>query len=431
MKIQTITHYQMRQNSFNIKNNAPIENPIKTDGKLTQSIYNKGIDPIAFRNVTKNLTTNFSKEIAEQPEVLRTLIDKFFAKRNTISGIELNIRKNDVKKATAINIIASGSSKNAGEMAKDYMEKASELPVRIFSASEYITNRPNINNNDIMIFVSQSGNTADTYQALEDSNARNMQTIALTNNSDSKISKGAKSTVDIGAGAEKAVAATKTVTASVLNLWAIAMKLGEIKGRKIEEDIGVDNITILNIKNLPYLIEYMLNNKKEIEQIAQKHKAVENIYILAKEPNVGSANEGALKLTETTQKRVISGSSSEFMHGLFVSIKPEDLVIQIATGNILNPTTKLAEQNLAEIINKRQLKNAVLFKDFNNNEISTDLKNVKIIDVPVTNQYFAPLLNTVRLQQLTEAFTKVLDINPDNGGGVLTKYRKNLTMNKQ
>ena len=70
-----------------------------------------------------------------------------------ISGIELNIRENDVKKATAINIIASGSSKNAGEMAKDYMEMASELPVRIFSASEYITNRPNINNNDIKLHI--------------------------------------------------------------------------------------------------------------------------------------------------------------------------------------------------------------------------------------------------------------------------------------
>ena len=203
----------------------------------------------------------------------------------------------------------------------------------------------------------------------------------------------------------------------------IALKLAEIKN-VFHNDI-VDIVRELN--RLPNLIENMIKDDGDIKNIAKKYSDVKNIYILAKEPNVGAANEGALKLTETTQKRVISGSSSEFMHGLFTSMQPDDLYIQIATGNKADKAAKLAKENLFEIKEKRHLNNVVVLK----NSFDDLGKDIDTVSVPSALSDFQPLLNTIRLQQLTEAFTKELNINPDNGGGVLTKYRSNLTMSNK
>lgn len=122
---------------------------------------------------------------------------------------------------------------------------------------------------------------------------------------------------------------------------------------------------------------------------------------------------------------VASGSSSEYMHGLFTSIKPEDVFIEVAPdGN----ARELAVQNFMEIVKKRNVQNPILLKTETNKSIEENLKNIDFIDIPETVEEFAPLLSTVRFQQLTNGITKKLGINPDNGGGVLTKYRANLSM---
>lgn len=386
-----------------------------------KSIYKTGFGQINFLGGV----SSFTKEIAEQPIVIKNILDSFFKNSEKISGINISIPKKELLKASAINIIASGSSKNSGEMAKAFMEKVTDMPVNIFSASEFMTSKPRISNKDIMIFVSQSGNTADTFEALQFAKENGNKTIALTNKRDSKISNGADFYVEMQAGVENAVAATKTVTSSILNLWGIGMKLGEIKDTFSLKDLE----TLNELRSLPEKIESMIKDRANIHEIAKKYANKDNIYILTKEPNVGAANEGALKLTETTQKRVISGSSSEFMHGLFTSIKPEDLLVEIATDNTQTKNYQLAKENFQEIINKRNVKDAILFINNDNKEALNEIKGIDFITIPNTLPEFTPLLNTVRLQQLTEGFTKALNINPDNGGGILTKYRSNLTMN--
>lgn len=416
-KINTLNYY----NQVRAKNDKII---LKKDEKLNYvSIYEKNIMQMPFRGAL----SSFSREIAEQPSVLGRIIDSFFKNADKISNINISISKNDLLKASAINIIASGSSKNSGEMAKSFMEKITDMPVNIFSASEFMTSNPKFNKNDIMIFVSQSGNTADTFEALLYAKENGNKTIALTNKKDSKISNNADYSLDMQAGVENAVAATKTVTSSILNLWGIGMKLGEIKGTFSLKDSEI----VEELKSIPSKIEAIIKDKYSIHKIANKYANVENIYILTKDPNIGAANEGALKLTETTQKRVISGSSSEFMHGLFTSIKPDDLLIEIATDNISRKNYQLAKENFLEIISKQKVKNAVLFVNKENKEVLEEVKNVDFVTIPETMPEFAPLLNTIRLQQLTEGLTTALKINPDNGGGVLTKFRSNLTMNNK
>ena len=421
MKVLSIGNFQyLSKKDLNNNLKKPKENPVYLSNN---SIYtNKAIDALAFRSLAQ-ITTNFSKEISEQPIVIKNILNSFFGIANKITNININLSSREMNAVKALHIVASGSSKHASEMAKTFIERITNLPVNIYSASEFMTSAPKINQKDLMIFVSQSGNTADTHEALKYAENKHIKTIALTNNMLSKISRDADFSINLHAGEEKAVAATKTVTSTVVNLWGIGMKLAELKNRYYNDNMNL----VRELNRLPDLISKMLNDKSAIENIAKKYANVENVYILAKEPNLGAANEGALKLTETTQKRVISGSSSEFMHGLFTSIKPNDLYIQIATGNRFDKGARLAKENFNEIVQKRDLPSAVLFTNSKESFIDGNALNVY---VPSTLSDFQPLLNTIRLQQLTEAFTKELKINPDNGGGVLTKYRSNLTMNK-
>ena len=409
------------------KRNISKKNDLSTNVGQQSDIRTKVyINPASYSLAFKNLApaaTNFSKEIAEQPKVIKDILHNFFGIANKVTNININLSNKEMKAVKALHIVASGSSKNASEMAKKFMERVTNLPVNIYSASEFMTSSPKINNKDLMIFVSQSGNATDTYEALKFAEKNKIKSIALTNNMHSKISRDANFSINMHAGTEQAVAATKTVTSTVVNLWGIALKLAEIKN-VFHNDI-VDIVRELN--RLPNLIENMIKDDGDIKNIAKKYSDVKNIYILAKEPNVGAANEGALKLTETTQKRVISGSSSEFMHGLFTSMQPDDLYIQIATGNKADKAAKLAKENLFEIKEKRHLNNVVVLK----NSFDDLGKDIDTVSVPSALSDFQPLLNTIRLQQLTEAFTKELNINPDNGGGVLTKYRSNLTMSNK
>lgn len=419
MKIQPITNFA------SYKNNAASYNT-KQHSQVSQnytSIYSSGMSKLAFGSVVP-LKTAFTKEIAEQPKVLKNIINKFFAEKGKISGIDINWSKQEIEKASAINIVASGSSKNAGEMAKTFMENVVDIPVNIMSASEFITSKPKLNKNDIMLFISQSGNTADTFDALAYSQSRGLKTIAVTNNANSRIHKAADVSVDMQAGTENAVAATKTVTSSVVNLFGIGMKLGEIKQTFLPSS-KTGQKYIEAMKALPQNIERIIENTSQVDKIAAKTANKENFYFLAKEPNIGAVNEGALKLTETTQKRIISGSSSEYMHGLFTSIKPEDVFVEAApNGNSYN----LALENFMEIVKKRNVKNPILLKSESNKAVEEKLSNVDFIDIPDTAEELTPILTTVRFQQLTNSITKKLGIDPDNGGGILTKFRANLSM---
>ncbi|MBQ6516401.1 SIS domain-containing protein [bacterium] len=420
MNIQAIQNYNVKNYSGlqSLPNNKTINKNVSRPQGMAlsdiSSVYFRGMAPVK---------TSFETEIEAQPKVLRNLIDGFFEEDNTITGIDLNLTKEDLDKARAINIVASGSSKNAGEMAKSFMEKATNIPVNILCASEIITNPPKLNKNDIMIFVSQSGNTADTYDALAYSKEKGLKTIAVTNKPGSRIHEDADSAMYIQAGQENAVAATKSVTTSIVSLWGLGMKMGEIKGTFSPNS---ENTYVQQLKALPDKVESIINDKKDVNAIAKKVAKNENFYFLAKDPNIGAVSEGALKLTETTAKRVLSASSSEFMHGMFSSIKPDDVFLEIVTGD--TKASDLAKENYGEIVAKRKPRTSVMIKNYDDKKVENDYPNANFINVPTTAEEFYPLLNTVRFQQLTNAITKELKIDPDNGGGFLTKYRGSLTL---
>lgn len=428
MQVQPIQLYTMPKN-LKLRECDPqsgnCEGVNEINGTNTRSIYSKGMANIAFGNVAK-ARSYFEKEIAEQPDVLNKLVRRFFSKPDTVN-MDLNITQKAMQEIKRIHIFASGSSKNAAEMAQGFIEKMTNIPVIIESSSEAMYNiRPQNDTEDLAIFVSQSGETADTYSALKISNLLGLNTIAVTNNPKSKIAKNSGSDIFLNAGEEKAVAATKTVTSSIFSLMALGMKLGEIRG-SISPSVINKYGSKFGLMSLA--VQYMLKNTDGVKEAANVISEADNIYYYAKSNTIGSAKEGALKLTETTGKRVIADASGEALHGTFASIKPEDVVLQIAdykNGNI-------AKTNLEEIVRKRHVKNPIIMQGLNADRTFNSSDGIKpvYIEMPLIYEIeddVAPILTTIRFQQITNEVTKKLGINPDNGGGFLTKFRGGISM---
>lgn len=392
----------------------------KTEPEL--SIYSKGGSKIAFTSMfrPKHVITSFEKEIAEQPMVLRNLYEKFFSKAGKIN-LDLKLTPEAAKDLKRLYIIASGSSKNAARMAQGYLEQVTGIPVYINEASEFLLkgNEYLKPKEDLAIFVSQSGNTADTYMSFKNAKENGIATISVTNYSDSKLAKETDDHINIQADTEHAVAATKTVTSSIFSLYALGLKLRELKGGSVMRRID-------ELKSLIVAVNNVVNRPEDVKEAANIIAKADNVYIYSKGSGVGAAEEGALKLTETTGKRVIPGASGEALHGMFASIQSEDPVINVITEYSHSAPYSMSVNNMDEIVSKRRVKHPIVIGEV---APSDKKKSYTYIDMPNdVNKYLKPLLATIKLQQITNEVTKILKINPDNGGGFLTKYRQNMSM---
>ncbi len=427
MQVQSINSVILKEHSA-LSGREIKDSKKPCEGCYTTSVFSKGMSGLAF-GMAAPVKTFFEKEIMEQPKVLEKLAKKFFPKTGGIN-MDLNITPGQMAKVKRIIILASGSSKNAGEMARNFIENITNLPVAVESASEFMDRKnPPLNaTEDIGIFISQSGKTGDTLKALRQLKSKNVNTISITNNPESLIATTSNSHVSIEAGEENAVAATKTVTSSIYTLMALGLKLAELQEKSINEDI------IGNLRTVPAEIKRMLKDTKGVKQAAEQIAKAENIYYYAKNSNVGAVKEGALKLTETTGKRVIADSSTEALHGTFASIKPENPVLQVVAGDTWSDTLIDSGNDIREISKKRNVKSPIIIREYGYgneynriNEIMKDFNPV-YIDIPYSWEDVTPIYTTVRMQQITNEVTKKLGIKPDNGGGFLTKYRQNITM---
>lgn len=449
MQIQSIRPYSIYTNAKAQETNQNLKaNCYATNNLPLQQVYAHNVYGINFG--AGKYKSSFEQEIAEQPKVIGKLSSRFFpATEGSKINMNLDITPEEVNNLKSITIIASGSSKNAGEMAAGFIEDVTHIPVNVISASEFEDKNhtfgenkisPLLNSKNLAIFISQSGNTADTYKALKDCKYGGCKTFAVTNNPESKIAYAADSHVFIDAGEENAVAATKTVTSSIYALMAMGLKLAEIGGRIDDFEMEAHRGDMMCV---PTAISQLLKDTDGVKKAADIISKSNNIYYYAKGCDVGAVREGALKLTETTGKKVIADSSSEALHGMFASIQPQDPVLQIISYSNMGNDKNMSIENIREMVEKRHIKHPIIIKD-----AKTDKKSVfpdentlnKAIFInyswqldgdaeyyePYTN--IAPLLATVRFQQITNEVTKNLGINPDNGGGFLTKFRDKMSM---
>lgn len=425
-----ITPYSVHQTALNTLKNSKSLNK-----NQNSSVQNKVI-PVNFDyykaiNYTNNrLLVSFGQnnpkngesllnEIKQQPQIIRRLTDKFFpVDQEQVQGININ-NLGDLNNINKIQIIACGSSANAGQVAKNAFESIANIPVEVNLASEFKNGKTPVSPNDLIIVISQSGETEDTFAALNVAKERGAKILALTNQLGSSINKAANSEMYVEASKEVNIAATKSVTAQMLNLYALALYMGEQKGT-----IEPENSEKLKqeLRELPEKIDNLINNDQEIKIIAKKIKNRKRLAVLGMGPNFGVAKEGALKITETNGMTIVGQSTGEFLHGHRAAVDKHAPVISIIVPGETNNYEDCIKYT-QETKEKRQPPLTII-KSQNDFEIEDKFQDADFINIPETSELISPFLTIISLQLLALRTAQAAGKDP-NGQG-LSKVQGNL-----
>ena len=335
------------------------------------------------------------KEIHEQPEVIKNTISPFLE-----DGINSLLDKMpNFSKYNKIIIVACGSAMHAGLIGKNEIEELANIPVEVEIASEFRYKKLFIDENSLVIAISQSGETADTLAAVKISKEMKATTLGIINRVDSTIARNTDYVFYTKAGIEKAVATTKAYSAQIAILSLIALNIA-IRNKLIN-DIETNNI-IESIKTLPTKIESLLTEEKikEIKNIANKLYQKEDMYFIGRNIDYALCMEGALKLKEISYIHSEAYAAGELKHGTISLIDEGTPVISIITDE------KIAEKTISNIkeVKSRGANTILVTNEENNNNY--DCIDNKII-IPTTHKLFEPILAVIPLQILAYEIAKL------------------------
>ena len=337
------------------------------------------------------------KEIHEQPRVLREVISIKHKDYKINLPAEGSFSLEELRKFNKIYITACGTAFHAGEAGKFAIENLAKIPVISEIASEFRYKNMFVDDKSLVIFVSQSGETADTLAALKEAKKQGAKTLAITNVVGSSISREADKVVYCYAGPEISVASTKAYTTQVISLYFLAMDIA-LKLNKISEDEAKE--IIKSMEKLPSQIEEILKHKDTFEDIAELIKDAKSIFYTGRSLDYITAKEGALKLKEISYIHTESFPSGELKHGSIALIEEGTPVISVATQSQILEKTISNNQELiargATVISIAEEKNYFV----------RDSSNV-MIEIPDTIDLLTPLLAVIP-EQLIAYYTSVL-----------------------
>ncbi len=327
------------------------------------------------------------KEMYEQPKTVRdTLTPR--VKDGEITIEELGMTDEEIRAVERVHIVACGSAYHTGVTGKYVIEGMARIPVEVDLASEFRYRDPLLNQHDLVIIISQSGETMDSLAALREAKERGIMTLGIVNVVGSSIAREADKVMYTWAGPEIAVATTKAYSAQLIALYLLAMKFAEVRGTVTKEEI---NGMIRDLKRLPEQIELLLNNKKRIQKFANRYVAAREIFFIGRGIDYAIAMEGSLKLKEISYIHSEAYAAGELKHGTISLIEDGTLVAAIATQDRLFKKTL---SNMVEVKTRGAFVLAVT------NEGNTEIEKAAdyVIYIPQTNPYFADSLAIVPLQ---------------------------------
>ena len=344
------------------------------------------------------------KEIHEQPKaILDTYRGRLLPEQGMIKmgSVDNNIAK--FLNANRIIIVACGTSWHAGLVAEYLFEELARIPVEVEYASEFRYRNPIINKDDVVIAISQSGETADTLAAVKLAKEKGAFVFGVCNVVGSSIARETDTGSYTHAGPEIGVASTKAFTTQITVLALIALKLGNLKGELSNSDY---NSYIQEMSLIPSKVVETLKTNAAVEEIAKIYKDAPNCLYLGRGFNFPVALEGALKLKEISYIHAEGYPAAEMKHGPIALIDESMPVIVIATKK---GHYEKVVSNIQEIKSRKGKIIAVV------TEGDTIVKELAdhIIEVPETVEAFAPLLTTIPLQLLSYHIAVMRDCNVD------------------
>ena len=327
------------------------------------------------------------KEIFEQPQAVRATMSTRVGKDNHIAFKELNWNKNDLAGINKVFIVACGTAYHAGVVGKYYIEQLARIPVEVDIASEFRYRKPIIDENTLMIIISQSGETSDTLEALKEAKRLGARTLAVTNVVASSIAREAEEVVYTYAGPEIAVASTKAYTTQLVVMLMLALYMAQIRG--VNEDLVED--IVQSMHKLPEQLTEYLKDVKDVEAFAIENKDARDMFFIGRSLDYAVAMEGSLKLKEISYIHAEAYAAGELKHGTLALITEEVTVFGIATQMDVYEKTisniKEVKARDAQVIGVAMQGDTTLAKEVDH-----------VIYIPKTNKYVAPIITVIPLQ---------------------------------
>jgi glucosamine--fructose-6-phosphate aminotransferase (isomerizing) len=371
---------------------------IKPDELILKNLGNEKITPyiqkldLELAAIEKGGYEHFMlKEIFEQPQTIYDCLrGRLDAEAGTItmSGIEQYAKQ--IKNANRIVMVACGTSWHAGLVAEYVIEELCRLNVEVEYASEFRYRNPVINEGDIIIAISQSGETADTLVAIETAKAKGAIILGVVNVVGSSIARASHGGAYTHAGPEIGVASTKAFTAQLAVLTMIALKIATIKGTISHERYM---LLLKELNEVPEKVAWVLKNSKQIKALAEKYKDADDFLYLGRGYNFPVALEGALKLKEISYIHAEGYPAAEMKHGPIALVDETLPVVFIATKDVYH---EKVVSNMQEI---KARKGKVISVITEGDEHSTSLSEDVMI-IPEADEIVAPMINVVPLQLL-------------------------------
>ncbi len=330
------------------------------------------------------------KEIYEQPEAILNTIDGRVGGDDILENIFGLGSSEMFERVKRIQIVACGTSLHAGRVAANWFSSISELPTQIDYASEYRYRNPHVDEDSLLVTVSQSGETADTLAALRYAKEKDyLSSLCICNVPTSSLARESDYSIFTNAGPEIGVASTKAFTTQLTALMLLALSLA--KSRKKNPKLRTRVVTAL--RSLPDTIEETLKLKETIIKLAPEVASKDNALFLGRGIFYPIAKEGALKLKEISYIHAEAYPAGELKHGPLALIDENMPVIALA------PESEIAEKlisNLEEV----KARGGTLYV-FSDPSISMDIKSGKLINMPKCDFLLTPIIYTIPLQILS------------------------------
>jgi len=331
------------------------------------------------------------KEIHEQPRAVRdTLLGRVSLESAQILMNEMALSDEELRSKDRIAIVACGTSWHAGLVGKFLLERLARIPAEVDYASEFRYRSPLIDKNTLPVYISQSGETADTLAALREAKAHGAQTIGICNVQGSMLTGEATGTIYTHAGPEIGVASTKAFTSQLVAITLLALKLGRVRNQISEEEMLE---IVEHLYHIPAQMEQYLGDETLIRELARTYQGHNDFLYLGRGVNYPIALEGALKLKEISYIHAEGYPAGEMKHGPIALIDEELPVVALA------PQDAVFEKMLSNIEEVKARSGIVIVvTDAENGDL--EARADAVIRVPKTHELLSPLLMVLPLQLL-------------------------------
>lgn len=335
------------------------------------------------------------KEIHEQPAVMRRIIQEYQDEKGNLK-IDSEII-NDVADADRIYIVAAGTSYHAGLVGKEFIEKWAGVPTEVHVASEFVYNMPLLSEKPLFIYISQSGETADSRAVLVETNKLGHKSLTITNVAGSTLSREADHTLLLHAGPEIAVASTKAYTAQIAVLSILSQIVAKNHGRETDVDL------LRELAKVTTAIETIVDDAPKMEQIATDFlKTTRNAFFIGRTIDYNVSLEGALKLKEISYIQAEGFAGGELKHGTIALIEDGTPVIGLATQENVNLSIR---GNMKEVVARGAYPCMISMEGLN--------KEGDTYVIPQVHELLTPLVSVVTMQLISYYVALQRDLDVD------------------